>query len=288
MQTAQKLTPEELAATANHSTPASTDKGPILPSDLEEAPVVKPVPVADEKPNILIVGQSGSGKSRSLKNLNPDRTIILSTEMKKLPFRGANKFTKNTKVSNFSQFKRVFERALTSDKADVIIVDSFTSLTEFAYNEIVKPCDPKKTMQAWQTYKDELHSILVQSKTSAKYIVFIAVEGETLDSNGQRQVFANVQGQLKNNVEKEFTVVFWSTVIGSPVPNEQSSQYAFMTNKDDANKAKSPEEMFPQLIPNDLSEALNWMDKYYDDDNEYEYTGPTLTLEQNLTGDLPE
>lgn len=283
MQEAVELTPEQIAAIANKGPTKSKDKGPILPSELADPAVT----TVNDKANILIVGQSGSGKSRSLKGLDPARTIILSTEMKKLPFRGANKFKMNSKVSSFAQFKSLFNRAIASDKADVVVVDSFTSLTEFAYNEIVKPCDPKLTMAAWQSYKDELHSILVRSKTCAKYVVFIAVEGESTDNLGQRMLFANVQGQLKNNVEKEFTVVLWAKLVKPALPDGTPTQYAFMTNKDEWNKAKSPEEMFPPLIPNDLANTIEWMDRYYDDDAEYEYTGPVITT-SNDEGDLPE
>lgn len=38
------------------------------------------------KDNILIIGQSGVGKSTSLRNLDGGKTIILNTERKRLPF----------------------------------------------------------------------------------------------------------------------------------------------------------------------------------------------------------
>ena len=34
------------------------------------------------KPNIFVVGPSGTGKSSSIENLNPETTAILNTEMK--------------------------------------------------------------------------------------------------------------------------------------------------------------------------------------------------------------
>ena len=37
---------------------------------------------------IAIVGESGTGKSTSLRNLNPEETFIISTTGKPLPFRG--------------------------------------------------------------------------------------------------------------------------------------------------------------------------------------------------------
>ena len=38
------------------------------------------------KPNIFICGPSGTGKSTSMRNLPPERTVILNTEQKALPF----------------------------------------------------------------------------------------------------------------------------------------------------------------------------------------------------------
>ena len=44
------------------------------------------------KPNVIVVGKSGSGKSTSLRNLNPKTTAVINTERKQLPFKGANDF----------------------------------------------------------------------------------------------------------------------------------------------------------------------------------------------------
>lgn len=39
---------------------------------------------------ILIVGESGTGKSASLENLNPQETFIINVKGKNLPFKGSN------------------------------------------------------------------------------------------------------------------------------------------------------------------------------------------------------
>ena len=60
------------------------------------------------KPNVIVVGKSGSGKSTSLRNLNPERTAVLNTERKQLPFKGANKFMK-VPVTNLAVYKTEFK-----------------------------------------------------------------------------------------------------------------------------------------------------------------------------------
>ena len=48
---------------------------------------------------IAIVGESGTGKSTSLRNLNPEETFIISTTGKPLPFRGWKKKYAPIKIS---------------------------------------------------------------------------------------------------------------------------------------------------------------------------------------------
>ena len=86
------------------------------------------------KPNIIVVGKSGSGKSSSLRNLDPNTTAVLNTERKQLPFKGANKF-KNVPVPNLSTFNSAMEKAMASDEIKTIVVESFTSLIEMIYRE---------------------------------------------------------------------------------------------------------------------------------------------------------
>jgi hypothetical protein len=43
---------------------------------------------------MLIIGESGQGKSTSLRNLNPEETFIISTTSKPLPWRGWKKHFK--------------------------------------------------------------------------------------------------------------------------------------------------------------------------------------------------
>ena len=72
------------------------------------------------KPNIIIVGKSGSGKSTSLRNLDAAKTAVLNTERKQLPFKGANKF-KNVPIPDLNTFHTALEKAMQSKTIDNII-----------------------------------------------------------------------------------------------------------------------------------------------------------------------
>lgn len=223
------------------------------------------LPVDFDKPNIMIAGPSGSGKSTSLRNLDPNRTIILNTEQKALPFRAASKFRKSIYVESFGQFKRIFDRALNAD-SDYIVIDSFTSLTEFAYQHFVRHVEKvgDNVMAAWAAYKDEIHDILLQAKRSDKYVIFIGVDDFIQDEKNRLIKSVSVQGSLKGKVEKEFTICLWTRVIEN---DDGTMRYVFATNSDGSNKAKTPMEMFNQLyIDNDLAQVIKRIETYYSED----------------------
>jgi ABC-type phosphate transport system ATPase subunit len=51
---------------------------------------------------IAIVGPSGTGKSTSIRSLNPKETFIINVARKELPFRGAEKLY-NTESKNYME-----------------------------------------------------------------------------------------------------------------------------------------------------------------------------------------
>ena len=125
------------------------------------------------KPNIIVVGKSGSGKSSSLRNLNPETTAVLNTERKQLPFKGANKF-KNVPVPDLATYKAAFKKAVESDAIETIVIESFTSLIEMIYRE----ADVRfKGFDVWSFYNKEIDSVLNMSKNTDKNIIFLAIDG---------------------------------------------------------------------------------------------------------------
>jgi len=207
------------------------------------------------KPNIIVCGQSGAGKSTSLRNLDPDSTIIINTERKALPFKGAARFVKQVQPLDLEQFILAFERALDSN-AKTIVIDSFTSLAEFAYADVIR-YEVEDTRAAWGRYKDTLHDILVQAKQPDKTVIFMAIESTVQDDSLRMIRTVDVQGSLKGKVEKEFELVLWAQPQGDGV-------YKFLSNSDGRCTAKSPMGMFEEaLIDNDLDAVLSAIDNYY-------------------------
>ena len=158
-------------------------------------------------PNIFICGPSGSGKSTSLENLDPARTGILNTEQKALPFRNAAKFKTSVPVPTYVKFREYFEYMLKNPDLDVIVIESFTALTEMIYRDFSKAYDG---FDLWGQYNKEIDWVLNRSKNIPnKIIVFLGIDEFIDDNNSIGGRYVKVQGkQWRKSVEKEFVVVY--------------------------------------------------------------------------------
>ena len=209
------------------------------------------------KPNIIIVGPSGSGKSSSMRNLDPKTTAVLNTERKQLPFKNANEFM-NVPIKSVSEFHTALDKAMSSDKIKTIVIESFTSLIEIIFRE----ADIRyKGFDVWSYYNKEIDKILDKSKNSDKYVVFTAIDGVYDGDNGVEERYVAVDGnRWKKRVEKEFVIALFTDTRAT----DEGVQYRFRTNTTGRDSAKSPMSMFNDLhIDNDLSIVINSCEEYY-------------------------
>jgi len=209
------------------------------------------------KPNVIVVGKSGSGKSSSLRNLNPEKTAVLNTERKQLPFKGANKF-KNVPVPDLATYKAAFKKAVESDTIETIVIESFTSLIEMIYRE----ADVRfKGFDVWSFYNKEIDNVLNMSKNTNKNIIFLAIDGAYDGEDGVQERFVAVDGnRWKKRVEKEFVLCLFTD---NHLENGKVD-YRFRTQSLGKDSAKSPMGMFEELhISNDLAQVIEKCEEYY-------------------------
>ena len=213
------------------------------------------------KPNIIIVGPSGFGKSTSIENLDPETTVILNVERKALPFRRASLFKRQRNIESVDEFDKLFDLALLDrDKNTVVIViESFTSLSEVVLQKAKKT---KIGFDVYGWYQTKVTEIIQKSKSNPDiYIVFMAIDDLIKNDAEIALRSVKVEGRaLEGKIEKEFVMCLHTVVERDGKGNPT---YQFLTNSDGIRTAKSPKEMLPRLMPNDLSKVIELSEKYY-------------------------
>lgn len=92
---------------------------------------------------VLILGSSGTGKSTSLRNLNPEETFVLKAVEKPLPFKGSKKSynTENKNTFTAGTLEMVYkslDHINKNSKIKVLVIDDFNYLLTFGYKNVAK------------------------------------------------------------------------------------------------------------------------------------------------------
>src|SRR4030095_4065808 len=128
-------------------------------------------------PIIAIVGTSGSGKSRSIKNLDPATTVILNIENKSLPFKEAPTFKRNIEISDIIQFDAELDKALRDPTVKTVVIESFTSYCDALLNK------GRLIAKGWDIYNflnDKVSDFLIKIKNNGGKIIIIMAIDEVL------------------------------------------------------------------------------------------------------------
>lgn len=198
---------------------------------------------------VLILGESGSGKSRSIKNLNPNEVAIFNVSGKMLPFK-----TKFPNIINTSDYD-IIRTKLKENKFKTYIIDDSQYLMAFELFDKVNVSGYGKFTDIAVHFKNLLTTILKQ--TSPDTIVYFLHHSEET-ANGKIKI-KTVGKMLDEQLTLEglFGIVLLARAV--------NGKHTFLTQSDGSNPCKSPEEMFDKNeIENDLKIVNEKIREYYE------------------------
>lgn len=197
---------------------------------------------------VLILGESGSGKSTSLRNFNKDELVIYNVAGKPLPFRGgtqllrADNVSYNTIMQNMS--KKKFRCYVIDDSQYLLAFELFGRVAEKTYD--------KFTEMAVHFY-DLIQFVIRQMPPDC--IVYFLHHTDDIDG----KVKAKTVGKMLNEkltVEGLFSIVLMAKNL--------DGRYIFRTHSDGRDTVKTPMDMFEQdEIDNDLKAVDAAIREYY-------------------------
>lgn len=226
------------------------------------------MPIESYKPNILIVGYSGSGKSSSYENLPQDETTaIIETELKALPFK--HKFPKVSYVETTQDFFKVLGQYKADPVVKVIVIDS---ISNHLYRALQFCRTNFKNYDIWTNYGSMGHALMNALHSKDKIIVAISldelVEEESNEtgvvSKTYKKMAATFMGkELSGKLDKEFTIVCHTVLKKNP--NGALMNFFFRIKPDGITTSKTPKAMFSDtkdgLIPNDVTLIIKELEK---------------------------
>lgn len=200
----------------------------------------------------LILGKSGSGKSASLRNLNPESCGLIQVIGKRLPFKGAKAWEGRTIVTD--DYRRMIASAQKmATKVPVIVIDDFQYLLA---NEFMRRSDETgfgKFTEIGRHTWDVFDALLKLPEDVRVYILSHTEETEA----GQTKM--KTIGRLldeKITLEGLVTIVLRAVI--------QDGDHYFSTRNNGSDTTKAPMGMFDEdLIDNDLAATDAVICDYY-------------------------
>ena len=196
---------------------------------------------------VLILGESGSGKTASLRNFNENEIGIFNVAGKPLPFR-----KKLPKVNNATYAEII--KGLKLGKVKTYVIDDSQYLMAFEMFDKAKEIGYNKFTDVALNFRNLIDFII--RGTPDDYIVYFLHHTETTDAG---KIKAKTSGKMLDNqltLEGLFSIVLLCKTDGK--------EHCFETQSDGYTTCKSPMEMFELKIDNDLKKVDEIIRNYYD------------------------
>jgi hypothetical protein len=218
---------------------------------------------------VFLVGKSGMGKSTSLRNLNPDETVIINTDQKALPFKNFSaKYSEEKrnyrKTSDINIVISTLQKVNTLPNVKTVVIDTWSRImTDTVMSQSFRA---EKGFDKWSKMAAAQYDLIntVNDVMRDDIIVYLIAHPEThYDDSGFSSERIGVQGKmLERFVPESFsTIVLYSEIVKTP---GQPNRHVFRTVSSGNDTCKTPLEMFEEdLIDNDLVNVNNTIREYY-------------------------
>jgi len=216
---------------------------------------------------IGVIGETGSGKSTSLKDLNPKESYIISVAGKELPFKGSEKLynreNKNYKeVESATEITKLLD-TLSKEAPHIknIVIDDANYIMGFnLVNKAMETGYTKFSLMA----KDIVNLIQNAKKLRDDLVICYLSHSEIVEDGNEISGYKiKTAGKMLDSqivLEGLFTVILYTNV----ETKGDKVEYTFVTNRYKKFPAKSPNGMFSEVkIPNNLQEVVDKVREYY-------------------------
>lgn len=225
--------------------------------------------------SILILGKSGSGKSHAIKHLDPKTTILINTVGKDIPYLGSRadyregiKKGGNMYVPSFNTITEVRKST-----ANIIKLLDYVDKERKEIKTVV--LDDLQYVMSLTYFKgdyegfdkfDKIGSNMVSIFEKARQMrgnltVFFLSHSEEVDGLTTMKTIGKLFRE-KYTPEGVFSIVL-GTAPEIDIDTEKIIQYRFKTQSSGSDTLKSPEEMFPPYIENNLEKIRKRVYEYF-------------------------
>lgn len=204
---------------------------------------------------IFVLGESGSGKSTSLRNIDPSKTFLVNVAKKPLPFKNDKWVNFDGKVGSVINTRspatiiETIKRAEENGR-DMVVIDDAQYIMSFEFMARAL----EKGYDKFTHIGDNFFRIL-DTAMNSNTRVYILSHTEK-DATGSEKI--KTIGKM---LDEKITLEGLATIVLYARCNDE--EYVFETNGNGRTTAKSPMGMFDHKIDNDLKFVDDEICKYY-------------------------
>lgn len=217
---------------------------------------------------ILGLGESGVGKTTSLRNLDPKKTVIVTPNSKSLPFQGgAAAYIEGTNLIRTNDITKILDviRHVSTNlpHVNVLVIDDFF---HFISTRVLSPTFIARTkgndaFAKWNELGSDIYNNIFAHAIEMRPDLYVVLLAHS-DIKEDGTVGIKTAGKLLDNtieIPSHCTYVFHFLVKDT----DDGVQYLVQTNRNSIYQAKSPMGSFPDLyIGNDLNAIINRINEY--------------------------